>query len=281
MVTVVVLLWCGAFGAPHASASLGVDSAGTLSFGGRDRIYQLHLPANTQHPAGLVINLHGAGATGGAQAKATNYNSAADRYGFAVVYPDGVDYSWADGRGASVPDREGVDDVGFLATLADRITRDYGIDPGRVYATGMSAGAFMAMRLACERADVVAAVAPVAGTLGAGIGCAPSRRVSILEVHGTADPVVPYDGGGMVGRGGASNIEPVIVLANGWRNTDGCPGAPVEDVPGAGVHRFTSAGCADGTEVVFVRIDGGGHVWPAGPFDASAASAQFFASHAR
>ncbi len=272
-----VLLCCVVYGGARASAA--VDTAGTLAFGGLDRTYQVHVPAG--HPSGLVINLAGAGMTGSQQAAATNYNGVADRFGFVAAYPDGIDLSWADGRGASVPDRQGVDDVGFLTALVDRLSHDYGIPPGRVFATGMSAGAFMAMRLACERADVFAAIAPVAGTLGTGPGCAPSRAVSVLEVHGTADPVVPFDGGGMVGRGGPSEIVPALRMADGWRTADQCPGAPVESDLGGGVHRFTSAGCAGGTEVDFVRIDGGGHVWPAGAFDASAASAQFFAAHGR
>ena len=199
-----------------------------------------------------------------------------------MAYPDGVEFSWADGRGASIPDRQGVDDVGFLVALVDRLSHDYGIDRGRVFATGMSAGAFMATRLACERADIVSAIAPVAGSLGTAFPCAPSRPVSVLEVHGTADPVVPFSGGAMLGRGGVSDIVAPPAMAQRWRDLNGCPG-PVEDVlAGAGggtvVHRFTSVGCADGTEVVFVQVDGGGHTWPV---DASEASGQFFAAHGR
>lgn len=277
MTVFAVLVCCAVYDGADASASAGVDTSGTLSSGGIDRTYQLHVPAGVDHPAGLVINLHGAGMTAGEQAAATNYNAVADQYAFVVAYPNGVDMSWADGRGASVPDREGVDDVGFLVALIDRLSRDHGVPPGRVFVTGMSAGAFMATRLACERADLVAAIAPVAGTLGTAARCTPSRPVSVLATHGTADPVVPFAGGGMIGRGGPSEIESAQGMVNGWRNVDGCTGAPVEDVVG-GVHRFTSPGCADGTEVVLVQIDGGGHVWPG---DASAASAQFFASHAR
>ncbi len=189
-----MLLCCGVYDGARASASLGADTAGTLAFGGLDRTYQLHVPAGLDRPAGLVVNLHGAGMTGASQAAATNYNAVADQYGFVVAYPNGIDMSWVDGRGASVPDRQGVDDVGFLVALIDRLSRDYGVPSGRVFATGMSAGAFMANRLACDRADIVAAIAPVAGTLGAGTRCTPSRPVSVLETHGTTDPVVPYAG---------------------------------------------------------------------------------------
>jgi polyhydroxybutyrate depolymerase len=277
LVLLAMLLCCVVYDGSRASGSNGADTAGTLAFGGVDRTYQLHIPAGVKHPAGLVINLHGAGMTGASQAAATDYDSVADRYGFAVVYPNGIDMSWADGRGASLPDRQGVDDVGFLAALTDRLSRDYGVPSGRVFATGMSAGAFKANRLACDRADIVAAIAPVAGTLGAGTRCTPSRPVSVLETHGTTDPVVPYAGGGMVGRGGPSDIEAAQAMVDGWRTVDGCVGAPVESVIG-GAHRFTSSGCADGTEVVLVRVDGGQHVWPG---DASQSGAQFFATHGR
>ena len=275
---VAVLLCCGVYSGARASAGLGVDTAGALVFGSLNRTYQLHVPANVERPAGLVINLHGAGETGSAQASLTNYNAVADQHGFVVVYPDGIDYSWADGRGASTPDRQGVDDVGFLVALADRLTHEFNIAPGSVFATGLSAGAFMATRLACQRADVVAATAPVAGSLGSAVPCAPSRPVSVFATHGTADPVVPYAGGSMVGRGGPSDIVAPQAMAGRWRDLDRCPAAPVEDFPAAGVHRFTAAGCAGGTEVVFVGVDGGGHEWFGGTSDVSA---QFFASHAR
>ncbi len=271
-----VVLGFLAFSGVRASAVPAGDFPDGLTFGGLQRNYLVHAPAGLAQPTGLVINLHGAGMTGGAQAAMTNYNAVADQHGFVVVYPDGIDFSWADGRGASVPDRQGVDDVGFLVALADRLTQDFGIDPGRVFATGMSAGAFMANRLACSRADVFSAVAPIAGTLGSASPCSPSQPVSVLSVHGTADNVVPFTGGPMVGRGGASDIVAAPAMAERWRELNGCP-APVEDSPAPSVHRFTSAGCADGTEVSFVQIDGGGHTW----LDASFASAQFFATHGR
>jgi polyhydroxybutyrate depolymerase len=265
-----------ATGGVPAAALPGGDLPGELQFGGFPRTYQVHVPAGLDHPAGLVLNLHGAGQTGGEQAAVTNYNAVADQYGFVVAYPDGIDFSWADGRGASVPDRQGVDDVGFLVALVDRLSRDYGIPRGRIFATGMSAGAFMTTRLACERADVFSAIAPVAGTLGIAFPCGPSRPVSVLQTNGTADQVVPFDGGTMLGRGGYSDIVAAPAMAQRWRDVDRCPG-PSEDIVG-GVHRFTAAGCAGGTEVVFVQVDGAGHTWPG---DASAASGQFFAAHGR
>ena len=276
VITVCALALCGAVvDGARASAS---DATGALDFGSQPRTYQVHIPPGVDRPRGLVINLHGAGMTAGEQAALTNYNTVADQHGFAVVYPEGIDLSWADGRGASTPDRQGVDDVGFLAALAQRLTSEYNIEPGHVFATGLSAGAFMAERLACQRADVVVAIAPVAGSLGSGYSCNPSQPVSVFATNGVADPVVPYNGGGMVGRGGASDIVAPAALAARWRQIDRCPAAPVEDSPSAGVRRSTAAGCADGTEVVFVSVEGGGHEWFGG---ASQASGQFFADQLR
>ena len=267
------------------------DVPGVINVGGLDRTYLVHVPPGP--PAGLVINLHGAGQNGAQQAGITGYNGVADGYGFVVAYPDGIDASWADGRGASIPDRTGVDDVGFLAALVDRLSRDYGVPPGRVFVTGMSAGGFMATRFACDRADLVSAIAPVAGTLGSGVGCNPSRAVSVMQIHGTADPVVPFGGGPMVGRGGASDIVSAPAMVERWRGIDGCPG-PLIGNAGSGAAQFlTAGGCAGNTAVVLVRLDGAGHTWPAGRFalpenivgatsyavDASQATAQFFAAH--
>lgn len=268
-----------------------LDPPGVLTFGGLPRTYLVHAPAGA--PNGLVINLHGAGMSGQQQADLTDYNSVADRFGFVVAYPDGIDATWADGRGASMPDRQGVDDVGFLAALIERLSQEFAIPPGRVFVTGMSAGAFMANRLVCDRADLVTAIAPVAGTLGAATPCAPSKPVSVMAVHGTADPVVPYGGGMMNGRGGTSDIVSAPALAERWRAIDRCPGPLVSDPAATGeIQEMTATGCAGNTEVVLVSINGGGHTWPAGRFslptdvvgptsfavNASAATAEFFAA---
>jgi polyhydroxybutyrate depolymerase len=290
MALVSALSFLGVLAGAPVSANPG-DPPGALTIGGLQRTYQVHAPGGA--PVALVLNLHGAGMTGGEQAALTDYNAVADQYGFVVAYPDGIDMSWADGRGASVPDRDGVDDVGFLTALIGRLSAEYAIPAGRVFVTGMSAGAFMANRLACDRADLISAIAPVAGTLGSGVPCAPSRPVSVLAIHGTSDPVVPYYGGGMVGRGGASDILSAAAMAATWAARDGCPGPLVVDPPAPGeIHRSVAAGCAGGTQVELVSIDGGGHTWPAGRFalsetmvgptsqaiNASQASAQFFAA---
>src|SRR5882762_7886409 len=129
----ICLVACLLPGAAVASAS--PFRSAQIDFGGLVRTFELHVPAGVDHPLGLVVNLHAAGATGRDQAALTHYDSVADAHGFVTVHPDGIDFSWADGRGASLPDRQGVDDVGFIAALVGTLVAVYGIDPGRVFAT--------------------------------------------------------------------------------------------------------------------------------------------------
>jgi hypothetical protein len=142
-------------------------------------------------------------------------------------------------------------------------------------------------------------VTPVA-FLGRNVGCAPARPIAVLEVNGTGDPLVPFDGGTLNGAGGPGTVLSAPAMAARWREIDGCQGDPSQDVlsgngDGTEVHRFTATACADGTAVVFMQVDNGGHTWPGGThylpkaiigptshaFDASETSWRFFASHAR
>lgn len=285
-------------GVRHVSAASARDISGTFRSGGMDRTYMLHVPAGD--PVGLVLSLHGGGGTGIAQRGLTGFDAVADAYNLLVVYPDGYEKSWADGRGASPADRHHVDDVAFLVGLVAKLQNDYRVAPGHVFVTGMSNGGFMSNRLACDRADVFAAVAPVAGTLGVGVACNPSRPVSVWAAHGTADPLVPFKGGAVRGRGGLSHAVSAEAMVDKWRKVDGCQGDPsMELLPdardGTVVHRFDSTSCAASTEVVFYRIDKGGHTWPGGKqylpaavigptthtLDGSEAIAEFFLAHAR
>ena len=276
----------------------GTDQRGKLQFGGLTRTYGVHVPPG--RAVGLVLNLHGGGGTGIAQQRLSGFDAVADSYNLLVVYPDGYDKSWADGRGASPADRNDVDDVGFLVRLVDTLATEFRVAPGHVFATGMSNGGFMSNKLACDRADVFAAIAPVSGTLGKGLACHPSQPVSVLEVHGTADPLVPFNGGKIHGRGGLSRSIGAPTMVTMWRTADRCHGDPSADaLPNVGdgtvIQRFDSTECAASSEVVFYQIDNGGHTWPGGgqylpkaiigsttrALDASEAIARFFLAHAR
>src|SRR6201996_4933684 len=115
-------------GVRDVSAASARDVPGTFRSGGTDRAYTLHVPPGD--PVGLVLSLHGGGGTGTGQQGLTDFDTVADTHNLLVVYPDGYDKSWADGRGASPADRHHVDDVSFLAGLAAKLQNDYNIAPG-------------------------------------------------------------------------------------------------------------------------------------------------------
>ena len=166
-----------------------------LDIGGRPRDYVLHVPADL--PAGprpLVLELHGGGGTADNVERLTGLQVETDPRGWLVARPNGVDRQWNDGR----PEvRAGIDDVAFLSAVIDDVAGRTPVDPDRVYATGISNGALMSGRLACELSDRIAAIGQVAGTQGveAAAGCHPSRPVSVMVISGTADPLVPFGGG--------------------------------------------------------------------------------------
>lgn len=261
----------------HASASCKAaeapcTSTGELVHQGRTRTFQFHVPKGVKPGAPLVIALHGRLGQGRNQAELTGLDAVADEAGFIVVYPDGVSRSWADGRGTTPADREGVDDVGFISALIDRFVSEHGADAHRVYVTGMSNGGMMSFRLACELSDRVAAIAPVGALMGASLAerCNPKRAVPVLAIVGTEDPLVPFTGGPVAGdRGDVLSASQVLSRWAGW---NGCPAGAARVVmledrapaDGTRVRSETRTDCRDGTEVALYVVEGGGHTWPGG-----------------
>jgi polyhydroxybutyrate depolymerase len=205
----------------------------------------------------------------------------ADRARFLVAYPSAAGSRPFWNMNGHVPGKP--DDVAFIRMALDSIEDTACVDRGRVYATGVSNGGGMAARLGCDLADRLTAVAPVAGGYGTLPACHPARALPILEIHGMADQVVPYAGKGPQHSGNAWDYVGM------WRNIDGCHGAPRRTTLGRGVTQFAWQGCAAGSEVVHVRIDGEPHGWPGwahtgpsppGPFSSTGRTWSFFASHA-
>ena len=255
------------------SAMAQADRTITLHTDGLARRYLLHVPSGTAPAAGwpLVVALHGNGGNGAGMARLTHLDDVADRARFAVAYPDGVDRSWADGRGVTDADERGIDDVSFLDSLIADAGRRAAIDRRRLYATGISNGGFMTQRLACDRATTYAAVAIVDALLTApmaGGTCKPAAPVAVMIMVGTADPLVPYAGGDV--RGGRGRVLDAHRSAEQWARWDRCgaagPAAPLADSARDGTTTSVARydGCADGGAVWLVSVDGGGHTWPGG-----------------
>ncbi|HEX6869628.1 MAG TPA: PHB depolymerase family esterase [Micromonosporaceae bacterium] len=276
-----------------------------ITVDGRARTFLVHVPAGQARNAGsmpIVLALHGNLGTGDGMRTLTHFDRVADANGLIVAYPDGYRRSWADGRGATAADQAGVDDVAFLAAVLDTIRRDHPVaDRTRAFATGMSNGAMMAHRLGCDLADRVVAIAPVAGGMPVAVsaGCRPVRPVAVLDIQGTADPLVPYQGGEVTvpGTGGQrGELLSATRTATRWARLNGCAGVAttgsVPDRAEDGTRTTSQSWC--GGRVQLYTVDGGGHAWPGGlpylpariigptaeDFDASELIAAFFAAQA-
>jgi polyhydroxybutyrate depolymerase len=291
---------------PGAETSEAGERVVEIASGGRTRRYLLHVPASGSAPSGrpLVLSLHGAGGSGAYMAKKTGFSALADRDGFVVAYPDGIDHRWNDGHDPESPlAKDGIDDVGFLLDVLADIAKKTAIDPTRIYVNGMSNGAFMTSRFACAHADRVAAIGLVVGTMGPeqGARCAFAKPVSVIGFMGTRDPIVPYEGGDV--RLGPFVRGRTLSAAEAFRvysTLDSCAPSHRQDVPdldprdGSRAHVDVSA-CRADTRVELYSFEGAGHTWPGGEqymassmvgtvnrdVDASATMWAFFTEHGR
>jgi polyhydroxybutyrate depolymerase len=253
-----------------ATASPLAGGPRTLQTNGETRRYLLHVPASLRRgqPAPLVLVFHGGGGNATGIAPHTGFSALADREGFVVAYPQGVNGRWNDGRGLAMATH---DDVGFVRALLDTLGHELGVDPRRVYATGISNGAMFAYRLACDLPGTFAAIAPVAGAMPADLvaGCERTAPTSVIAFQGTEDPLMPYAGGGVARRRG--RVLSAERSLGFWATVAGCGGqVTVADEPdrvtdGTRVRRTEYGECRAGREVTLYAILGGGHTWPGGP----------------
>ena len=229
-------------------------STQTLRVDGVERAYVVTAPSEALEGAPLVIVLHGGFGTAVQAEKAYGWSELAAEKGFVVAFPDGLGRAWNAGDGCCGASGEtGVDDVAFVQNLVSVLERQYSIDPDRVFVTGMSNGAMMAYRLACDT-ELFAAVASVAGTiLGA---CDSPAPISVLAIHGDADESVRMDG---TAGNGAENIDglPVADVNQFWREIDECEEPAFEE----GDVTRTIATCGD-RAVELIVVAGAGHQWP-------------------
>jgi polyhydroxybutyrate depolymerase len=246
----------------------GTDVPIALRSGDIDRTYVVHVPASYDgsRAVPLVLVLHGSGGDAEEAARISGMSAKSDAEGFLAVYPEGTGTSKTFNAGlcCGYAGRTMTDDVAFMRNIVMDVSVDYLVDPQRVYVTGMSNGAMMAHRVACEMSDVVAAIAPVAGALEV-VECAPARPVSAIVFHGRADAIVPYDGGPAptTPRGMDGDYDPLSTAVDHWATTAGCTGATDEQVTANVTHQVRT-GCQAGYGVELYTVADGGHAWPGG-----------------
>ncbi len=238
-----------------------------LMSGGYARDSLLHVPASYDPTKGtmLVVSYHGYSSNAAEQVVLTGMNPVADSTNFIVAYPDGLGAGWNAGACCTETQPPNVDDVEFTKDLLSLIESQYCIDPARIYATGMSNGGFMSHYLACTMADTFAAVAPVAGVLGVDpTTCLPSRPVPIEDFHGTADDVVPYNGGSPAQLLPDIDFRSVPSTMDFWRGSDACLGDPVVTYQKGTATCTEWSDCGGVAQVELCTLVGEGHEWPGG-----------------
>jgi polyhydroxybutyrate depolymerase len=234
----------------------------SITVGGVSRSYVVVRPdpAPTS-PLPMLLILHGNGGTAANMADLAVVADYVATQGFWAVMPQAQNGVWDDDPSNS-PD----DDVRFISSLIDSLASAGGIDATRVYASGLSNGGFMMDRLACDLSDKIAAFGMVSATIRTGVinACSPVVQRPKLFILGTADPIVPYNGWGIL-----SDIQSATVAVNFWAAQQGCSSPSTTALPvtvndGTSVDLESFASCARGGSLRLYTVNGGGHAWPGG-----------------
>lgn len=227
-----------------------------LTVDGRLRDYRLFQPSGLESskPFPLVLVLHGSPQDAAGLESIIHFDDEATTAGFLEASPNGCGgfWSYAEGGPKSV-------DEDFVAKVINQLESRFAIDKARVFIAAVSAGTWVAYRLACDLSNQITAIASVSGTMKLSDPCQPARPVSILEMHGTLDSQHPWEGGG------PHNASPVDAVIQRWTQLDGCAGGPALTQTGITV---TSAWtCQGGAVVRLDKVVGGHHTWFGAPFD--------------
>lgn len=270
-----LLLVCALLPAvPAVAEPMPVDSVATLLYQGQERRYIRHqLPTQSLKKRPLVLVLHGGGGHPENAVRMFGFSQAAMRDGALVVYPEGSGRfkkklkTWNAGHCCGYAMKNGVDDVGFIRALIDRMIAQENIDPARVYITGMSNGGMMTHRLGIALADKVTAIAPVVGGLFGNEAAPVATGVSVLAINGALDKSVPLQGGPTQGRSAnawdGTPLKSAAYQGEFWARANGCSGAVTATQTGS-VKTVRYTGCPAGVEVVHMVALEEGHTWPGG-----------------
>ncbi|WP_460694773.1 CE1 family esterase [Mucilaginibacter puniceus] len=226
---------------------------------GMERAFVSYVPAGVKEKMPVVISLHGGFASPKGMLRLADFRPLADQDKFILVCPASKKL-WHDGA-----DNKGIDDVKFIDELITYILKTYNGDASMVYVTGVSNGGFMTSRLAAQLHTRIAAIAVVAATLNINEGYDLEKPMPVMYIHGTKDPIIPYNGGKKFGREMYSHDE----IIKKWVTLNDCNPIPVvTQIPdnaddGTTVIKEEYSN-PNGLKVVGYTINNGGHTWPGG-----------------
>ncbi len=238
----------------------------SLFFEGLMRNYRVYIPKiyTASKAVPLVLNLHGLTSNAQQQELYADFRGIADTANFIIVHPDGTDGALGRGWNNFAAPGQGVNDLGFLSALIDKICTKYKIDQNRIYSTGMSNGGFMSYDLACFLSYRIAAIASVTGSMVPShkIACDAKHPTPVMEIHGTSDNTVPYNGNGTIA------FTHIDTLVHFWVKFNGCSAPVITKLPnvntmdGCTVEHSVFSNGKNGSSVELYKVIGGGHSWP-------------------
>ena len=263
----------------------------TMNHEGLEREYILYKPKNFSENGPLVMMLHGYSSNNNNLLSYSKMNAIADQNGFMICYPQGaITYLTNQSHWNANLQMSDINDIDFLSDLVIEIQKQYKVSKENVFVAGMSNGGFMSYTLGCERSDIFKAVASVTGTMSGydWENCSPEYKIPVMQISGTIDRTVPWDGtmNTAFGWGGAPHILEVMEF---WSDLNACTKDELINFPdidksdNSTVSLTKKKGGSYNNEVWFYKIEGGGHDWPGAwgnkDIDASEEIWKFFDSH--
>ncbi|MDB2604830.1 hypothetical protein N9Z34_04140 [Gammaproteobacteria bacterium] len=243
-----------------------------LTHKGLDRYYYIQLAhPEAEGPSSVLFNLHGYGSNALEQMNYTNFNNLANtkENNFILIHPQGAPLNTALTSSSSHWNSGGwtigstVDDVDFIDTIIKLVSQKYNLNQDRIYSTGMSNGGFMSYHLACNLSSKIAAVASVTGSMSKETyeDCNPAHPTSILQVHGTIDATVPFQGNS------ALRMRSINDVMDYWKLYNACDVDPTSIITDyfdieIAVQHDTYSNCLNDVNVELYKIEGMGHTWP-------------------
>lgn len=248
-----------------------------------ERTYKTYVPESIENGESvpLVFVFHGAYGNGAGMERGTGFNQFAESHKFIVCYPDAATENWEEGCMCNKPYRLGIDDIGFINFLIDKLSAEYKIDSKRIFAAGYSQGGLFAQNIACKLSNKFAAVAAVASSMSVQLfeNCKPENKISLLMIHGTRDNTLPFNG---LDAGSFSLVSTPSVF-NLWGKFNECNSETNNEIlPDNGdqyisVIKRSFQNCAGNVNTILYEVEGGGHSWFTSPdINATKTIVEFF-----